>query len=98
MNSIYPGDTLSTNINPVIAGYSSLGNIGSSYNFDITYSSLINISLLMPPSTKAITKFIYIQAYIKDDGYIDSCYIDIANILPNKINISLSPTDIEVQK
>jgi hypothetical protein len=97
MSNTYPGDPLASNINATISGYSTLGNIGS-YNFQINYTTSINISLNMPPSTKTVSNFIMIKASILNFGDIDFCYVSISNTQPNSVVISAASTSLEVQK
>ncbi len=59
MNTSFREDPLSTMINPQIAGYSTLGNIGK-YTFQINYTNTINITMSFPPSTKTVDNFIFI--------------------------------------
>jgi hypothetical protein len=91
MNNFYPNDPLSTNINTTISGYIPFSNIGS-YLFTINYTSSINISLLMPPSTEGSANFISIQSYIENSGDIDSCLVGIDTVLPNTFNIGVNST------
>ena len=63
MNTSYPNDPLVTSISPQIIGYSSIG-VSGSFKFSINYSTIVNISLIFPPSTMKINDLIYIEAYI----------------------------------
>lgn len=58
MNNSYINDPLSTPISPLINGYSSIG-VSGSVKFTINYTSIINISLIFPPSTMSVNNMIY---------------------------------------
>ena len=97
MNTSYREDPLSTLINPQIAGYSTLSNIGR-YTFQVNYTTGINISLLFPPSTKALESFIFVESFIDGVGTVDQCFVGITNVLPNVLVTDVGSTNWEVQK
>ncbi len=97
MNTSYTDDPLSTMINPQIAGYSTLGNIGR-YTFQINYTTVINISLMFPPSTKTVDRFIFVESFIDGVGTVDQCFVGIMNVTANSIAIDVTRSESEVQK
>jgi hypothetical protein len=58
MNNSYFNDPLSTPISPQISGYSAIG-VSGSVKFTINYTSIINISIIFPPSTMSVNNMIY---------------------------------------
>lgn len=63
MNTTYSNDPLLTSISPQITGYSSIG-VSGSLQFNLNYSTTVNVSLLFPPSTMKVNNLIFIQAYV----------------------------------
>jgi hypothetical protein len=92
MNTFYTDDPLSTMINPQITGYSTLGNIGR-YTFQINYTTAINITLMFPPSTKPVDRFIFVESFIDGVGTVDQCFVGITNVNPNLIAIEVTSSD-----